>query len=692
MKNKRKLFLPLVLVLIIIGISYVTYYGGIEKRKKVITSGAISMMYVESSNIISINKAIPTIDKTGKVKINKGEYFDFEVAAATKVNMNINYEITVKDVTSSSGKKIDSNHIKLYLTKLDSNNDEKIVMSPQKYKIITSANTKTGRPAGVMSLTKKTMSSSDTVKYRLRMYVDETYNVKKNDDNSSFSVEVNVYGKMKEATSGGKLKAYMTENDWKNNKTPSTDFHTDYYREKITSIITKRNNEVPTTVLEKWDLSEKQDSSIIAYIEDDGTGNNTYKLTIGGKDGIIANESMIYYFNGFSKALSMDLSAFDTLKVTDMSEMFSNCSSLTSLDLSHFDTSNVTNMSSMFSECSSLTSLDLSNFDTSKVTDMSSMFSSCSSLTSLDLSKFDTLQVTDMNGMFFGCSSLTSLDLSNFDTSNVTDMNDMFSGCSSLINLDLLNFDTSEINNMSYMFNSCISLTALDLSNFNTSNVTDMNNMFSNCSSLTILDLSDFNTLKVTDMSEMFSNCSSLISLDLSNFNTKKVTDMNNMFSNCFSLTSLDLSNFNTKKVTDMNNMFSNCYSLSNLDVSNFHTTKVVVMSYMFSSCIKLSNINLSSFNTSKVKTMHGMFFNCKSLKSLNLSNFDTSKVIDMNYMFLKCGNLDNLDFRKATFNKETKHIAIFSKVPSNITIITKNEKTKNWLKDKIKSDNITIA
>ena len=232
MKNKRKLFLPLVLVLIIIGISYVTYYGGIEKRKKVITSGAISMMYVESSNIISINKAIPTIDKTGKVKINKGEYFDFEVAAATKVNMNINYEITVKDVTSSSGKKIDSNHIKLYLTKLDSNNDEKIVMSPQKYKIITSANTKTGRPAGVMSLTKKTMSSSDTVKYRLRMYVDETYNVKKNDDNSSFSVEVNVYGKMKEATSGGKLKAYMTENDWKNNKTPSTDFHTDYYREK----------------------------------------------------------------------------------------------------------------------------------------------------------------------------------------------------------------------------------------------------------------------------------------------------------------------------------------------------------------------------------------------------------------------------------------------------------------------------
>ena len=34
----------------------------------------------------------------------------------------------------------------------------------------------------------------------------------------------------------------------------------------------------------------------MAYVEDDGTGNSTYKLTIGGKGGIIANESMIRLF------------------------------------------------------------------------------------------------------------------------------------------------------------------------------------------------------------------------------------------------------------------------------------------------------------------------------------------------------------------------------------------------------------
>ena len=43
----------------------------------------------------------------------------------------------------------------------------------------------------------------------------------------------------------------------------------------------------------------------------------------------------------------------------------------------------------LFSDCFSLTSLNLSNFDTSKVTDMRAMFYGCSKLTLLNISKFD---------------------------------------------------------------------------------------------------------------------------------------------------------------------------------------------------------------------------------------------------------------------------------------------------------------
>ena len=118
--------------------------------------------------------------------------------------------------------------------------------------------------------------------------------------------------------------------------------------------------------------------------------------------------------------------------LTNMVGMFSGCSSLTSVDLSSFDTSKVTDMSSMFSGCSSLTSVDLSSFDTSKVTRMDAMFNSCRPLTSLDLSGFDTSKVTNMGSMFSNCSGLTGLDLSGFDTSKVTSMGGMFGSCSSL--------------------------------------------------------------------------------------------------------------------------------------------------------------------------------------------------------------------------------------------------------------------
>ena len=48
--------------------------------------------------------------------------------------------------------------------------------------------------------------------------------------------------------------------------------------------------------------------------------------------------------------------------------MFRNCYSLTQLDVSNFNTSKVTSMNAMFSGCSGLTSLDLSSFNTSKIT------------------------------------------------------------------------------------------------------------------------------------------------------------------------------------------------------------------------------------------------------------------------------------------------------------------------------------
>ena len=328
------------------------------------------------------------------------------------------------------------------------------------------------------------------------------------------------------------------------------------------------------------------------------TGLPVYKGTtatdiafVGKKIYAPENSSQLFY--NLSKLTTLDMSVFDTSKVTNMENMFCFCSALTSLDLSNFSTTNVTNMSLMFYYCSVVTSLNVSNFDTSKVTNMSSMFYNCSALTSLDLSGLNTSNVTDMSNMFYNCSALTSLNVSNFDTSKVTNMNLMFYKCSALTSLNVSNFDTSKVTNMSSMFNNCSALTRLDVSGFNTSNVTNMENMFCSCSALTSLDLSNFSTTNVTNMSLMFYNCSVLTSLNVSNFDTSNVTNMNSMFEYCSALTSLDLSNFNTSKVTDMRYMFKNCPALTSLDLSSFNMAKVTDLSDM---------LNFGSSN--KIKTL----------------------------------------------------------------------------------------
>ena len=288
----------------------------------------------------------------------------------------------------------------------------------------------------------------------------------------------------------------------------------------------------------------------------------------------------------------------------------------------------------MFSDLSNLISLDVSSFDTSKVTNMRNMFSRMSNLTTLNLSNFDTSKVTSMIGMFFDTHELTSLNVSNFDTSNVTDMSRMFGALSSLTSLNVSSFDTSQVTNMSCMFDDVSNLLTLNVSNFDTSKVTNMSSMFSRMSNLTTLNVSNFDTSQVTDMNGMFAGMS-LTSLNLSNFDTSKVTNMSYMFSGMFNLPTLNVSNFDTSKVTNMRYMFSNMRNLTSLDLSNFNTSKVTNMDEMFSNMFNLTSLDLSNFNTSKVTSMYFMFYGMHSLTTLDLSNFDTSNVWDMCNMFL---------------------------------------------------------
>ena len=207
MKDKKKittsLILALLLVIAIVGISYAAFtYAGIGQKENTITTGVLTMSYIENTNTINMSNALPTTDATGKKRLAKGEYFDFTVSGTVKGSENINWEIAAEDVTTAT-RKIDGSHIKLYLTSINSDGTETEVMAPKTYKNETSANETTGRPTNMMSLATGTTNASFETKYRLRMYVDESYNPQGDGGGLSFTVKVNVYGKTGIKSTGG---------------------------------------------------------------------------------------------------------------------------------------------------------------------------------------------------------------------------------------------------------------------------------------------------------------------------------------------------------------------------------------------------------------------------------------------------------------------------------------------------------
>ena len=183
------------MILSIIGVSYAAFnFSKTGTKVNSITTGSITMSYTETDNTISLNGALPTTDKTGKTILNDGEYFDFTVSSNIVGDVNINYEISAKNVTSSSAKKIDGSNIKLYLTKLNDDGTEEELMTPETYNEEASSNSYKGRPAGEMSLYTSSMNSSESNNYRLRMWVDEDYNPQGDGGSLLFSVKINVYG------------------------------------------------------------------------------------------------------------------------------------------------------------------------------------------------------------------------------------------------------------------------------------------------------------------------------------------------------------------------------------------------------------------------------------------------------------------------------------------------------------------
>ncbi len=460
MSGKRKeLIIGVVAVFsLIIGMGLVSYaafsYSKRGEKVNTITTGTIQMSYTESDNIITITNALPTTDATGKIRLTKGEYFDFSVTTTITGDTTIDWEIAAEDLSDST---FSGSNIKYYLTKLEGSTETE-VLAPKIYTEESSANDATGRPVHMMSLATGSSNSTMTTNYRLRLWVNESYNPQGDGGGLVYKTRINVYGKAGATTK--KEVSYMKvygENSFE-------DFHNPTIKNRAVRLVTTTTTMIPDTALASFDISEAGDNSVVAYTEPVDGDPRSYQITLGGNGKVYANPDASYLFANFNFT-SMDLSHLDTSYVTNMKGMFSYCGAegMTSLDLSSFDTSKVTDMSSMFQGNTKYVSLNISSFNTANVTNMQSMFQGMYALTTLNLSNFNTSKVTNMASMFYSCGQLTNLDISSFNTAKVTTFEKMFYGCSRLTNLNVVDFNTGSATNMTQMFQNCNSIKELTL-------------------------------------------------------------------------------------------------------------------------------------------------------------------------------------------------------------------------------------
>ena len=262
------------------------------------------------------------------------------------------------------------------------------------------------------------------------------------------------------------------------------------------------------------------------------------------------------------KITELDLSSFNTYKVTNMGSMFKNMNYLKTVKVGDgWNTGKVTTSDNMFYNCTSLVGGDGTTFNANYIdktlayagqggylTDKNSIVIpqvtpyvvySDGTLTFYYDDKYETRQgevYTDVTrrtnsdkwGTYKGSIKNAVIE-SSFAQARPTSTAHWFNGCENLESIEGLEYlNTEDVTTMYGMFNiagrTAGKLTEIDLSSFNTSNVTNMGYMFCNCTSVKRIYVSDgWTTSNVTSSEKMFHNCKNLVGGDGTTFNTNYI-------------------------------------------------------------------------------------------------------------------------------------------------------------------------
>ena len=441
---------------------------------------------------------------------------------------------------------------------------------------------------------------------------------------------------------------------------------------------------------------------------------------------------------------------FSQARPTSTSNWFNGCYNLEEIvGMEYLNTENVTTMYAMFNGTAKNTgafySLDLSNFNTAKVTDMRYMFNSCSAVHKIAISdSWTTSQVTKSDNMFNGCKSLVGGDGTKYSAS-YTDKTKAFAGtggyltmlsneaqgyavyCDNVLtfycdekaairkgdvytnlvrkkktdqwgehNADIKKvvFDDSfyqyEATSTAHWFNGCVNLEEVEGTyNLYCYNTTSAYAMFNGCKNLREFDIGCFSGANLTNASYMFNSCSNLRIIWSSEGFYLTANKSDNMFTGCTKLVGYTLEGttvpYNSSK-TDIEmcnpyegyitySMLSKTYAAYSDGVLTFYcdnqfatrqgcdlytnllrkkkTDQWGVHNEEITKVVFDESIQYPTFNDEITSTAH-WFNGCVNLESIEgLEYLNTESVTSMYAMFNGCKKLKQLNL----YNLNTSNV-----------------------------------
>ena len=164
-KEKRKKVIAILIIIVLIslaiGISYSAWRYVFTGKENKITTGDVSIKFLESNtNVINLSNALPEDDTTGK----KEKSFDFVVTTKATYKTALKYDLSIKKLSTDTGyTSLNNNQIKVYLT--DSSNN--VLVGPT---LISNLNNNL-----LYSKTNNHSSTNTEVndKYKLRVWIDK---------------------------------------------------------------------------------------------------------------------------------------------------------------------------------------------------------------------------------------------------------------------------------------------------------------------------------------------------------------------------------------------------------------------------------------------------------------------------------------------------------------------------------------